>query len=961
MLSLRTKQNSLSFRVGLGFTTIAIVLITALVMTIVQVAAIGNQITQVSTTELPSIKMVTNLLDSIEELQYEQKTWLLTNQNSAFPLAPLPLFKDDFFQTISNMNIISSNNIINSPELQQIQNDLATLKEKQDIFANLSSISSKETPLLFIQSIRPLIKSIHDNAVTYRDARQSELLGSLQQINTRLTTVFSVAISFLFIGLILCGLMALLLIRSITQPIYKLLNSTKKLATGSLGEDFTIIGSLEFEELSQSLNNVVTTLRSVANVTEKMAMGDYSQRVVVKSPNDQLAISVNQMLGNFNQIVNQANLIANGDYNSEIIPRSEVDKLGTSLQNMTQMLRQNKLFSDNQNWLKDGLASFAQLIGETQNLETLGQRAINEICRHTNAGCGALYIYNEKNAILELLGTYALTEQRQMQKTIKLGIGIIGQAGLDKQPILLKKSTDIFITSATIEEAAETLYCIPIFYEKSLMGVLEIAWNHDLNDLIKQYLDSLAPMLASHMQAAYQQKITEKLLNEQKLLTEKLQAQQIELQETAAEFSLASKYKSEFLANMSHELRTPLNSLIILAKLFEENREHTLNKDQVESAKIMVKSGHDLLTLINDILDLAKVEAGKIEIQFGRVRIADFLESTMRNFNHVTEDKHLQLLTEIAPSLPVFIVTDEQRVSQVLRNLLSNAIKFTETGYVKLLIERPKESEIRLLPPEQRYLAFRVSDTGVGIPKNKQELVFQAFQQADGTTSRKYGGTGLGLSISTQFAQLLKGTISLESTESVGSTFTLIIPENTALLENEEEETTTANSEANQTAKEVVSQPSTMNIAPITKPNLPVEESHTHSQSDFKYHNEQVLLVDDDMRNVYALSHVLKTFGLNILAAGNGQLALDILSKNPDIKLILMDIMMPVMDGYQAIAKIRENPALQHIPIIATTAKAMQGDKEKCIEIGATDFLPKPIDIDSLLNLIKKWIPADVK
>lgn len=954
MLSLRTKQNSLSFRVGLGFTTIAIILITALLMTTIQIAGIRNQITQLSMTEVPSIKMASLLRDSINTLQSQQKNWLLNNTTGA-PTTPLPLFKSDFFKLISNMELLSSNAIINTPALQQIQNDLVTLKKKQDIYENLSSISSEQTPLLFMQNIQPLIQSIQDHTLAYRDERQAELLGGLQQINTHLTTVLSVAISFLFIGIILCGLMALLLIRSITQPIYALVHSTKTLATGDLSEDFTIIGSLEFEELSQSLNNVVTTLRSVANVTEKMAMGDYSQRVIVRSENDQLAISVNQMLGNFNQIVNQANSIAQGDYSSEIIPRSPIDKLGTSLQNMTKMLRQNKLFSDSQNWIKDGLASFARLIGETQNLETLGQKAINEICRHTNAGCGALYIYNEQNELLELLGTYAIPEEQVVRKQIKLGTGIIGQAGLDKKAILIKKSSEVLITSATITEEAEVLYCIPIFYEKSLIGVLEIAWGHQLNELIMQYLDSLTPMLASHMQAASQQKITEILLHEQKLLAEKLQEQQAELQETATELSLASKYKSEFLANMSHELRTPLNSLIILAKLFAENREHTLNDDQVESAKIMVKSGHDLLTLINDILDLAKVEAGKIEIQLSRTRINDFLESTIRNFKHVTNEKHLQLLTELAPDLPQFIVTDEQRVSQVLRNLLSNAIKFTETGYVKLLIERPKPNEISSLTPDKRYLAFRVSDTGVGIPKEKQQLVFQAFQQADGTTSRKYGGTGLGLSISTQFAHLLGGIISLESTESIGSTFTLIIPENHTLLEEGDSPT---HYEASLTpAHEPTPTPSQpINPAPMVKSPPLLKECVSQSTNDLTYHNEQILLVDDDMRNIYALSHILKAHGLSVLAASNGQLALDMLSKHPDVKMVLMDIMMPVMDGYQAIAKIRENPAFQTLPVIATTAKAMQGDKEKCIEIGATDFLPKPIDIDNLLNLIKKWV-----
>lgn len=1265
MPGLRNKQNSLSFKVWLGFGTTAIVLITALLMTIYQISSINRLINQVSGNQLPAINAVEDLLSQVNKTQTLQRNWITTN-DSAMINVRHATWDNDIAQTINKMQSMTEANSTSMQELQQIQRDLTEVKNKQDQIESETNLSNPQLQEKFLRDLSPLIQNLRTDAAIYQESHQNQLVGNLQQMKTKLTIVFFVAASFLCLGIILCSLMALILSRSITRPIYKLVNSTRQLAIGDLSQDFTIIGSLEFEELSQSLNNVVTTLRSLSNVTEKMAMGDYNQRVDVKSNADLLAISVNQMLDNFTQIVNQANAIANGDYSTDIIPRSSIDKLGTSLQNMTQMLRQNKLFSDDQNWLKDGLASFANIVGETRDLSTLCNQVISEVCRYTNAACGTLYVYTEESQVLQLFGSFAFVERKALHNKFKLGEGVAGQVGLEKKAIILKKTDDIIISSGTIEEPAETIYCAPILYEKSLIGVIEIAWNHGIKDLIVQYFESIEPMLASHMQAAYQQTITEQLLRDQKLLAEKLQIQQEELKATneeleqqaqtlraseeelrakdetqrainakleektrelveqkeriekanhalkeasdelkekAEELSLASKYKSEFLANMSHELRTPLNSLIILAKLFAENKETNLNEDQIESAKIMLKSGNDLLTLINDILDLAKVEAGKIEIHLGESRLTDFSDSTHRNFKHVTDEKHIDLITEIAPGLPPMIITDEQRVSQIIRNLLSNAIKFTETGFVKLLIERPQSNEIANLPKDKHYLAFRVIDTGIGIPKEKQQLVFEAFQQADGTTSRKYGGTGLGLSISTQFAKLLNGSLSLTSEDGKGSQFTLIIPDNTDLLDVEthhEEPAITfkkpvAHSKpadntnkllpklllisndpqqlelfnklaSNQYTLIQITQPEeilkkavphgvagmvidldleninalelinklkentltaniplmvfgSLDVSPesitrsvigylkkpideqhlskalnqiqeatntaihslliveddlnhlnairklLSRNNLTIETAATGTEALYKlthtdfdcvildlglpdisgqeilkqyenagkknypaiiiytgkdlsredsealssyvdsiilkgsmasmdrlqeetsaflrkinnhsqqndssnvqlvnptpataqYNNDKVLVVDDDMRNVYALSRVLKTAGLSVLMAANGKAAIEMLDKNPDIKIVLMDIMMPVMDGYEAIGLIRQKQQFKNLPIIAITAKAMLGDKEKCLQIGASEFLTKPIDIDNLLLMLQKWIPT---
>ncbi|MBY0544321.1 MAG: response regulator [Gammaproteobacteria bacterium] len=1096
MKNLRNKQNSLSLKVGLGFAIIALILITALTMIIFQLISINRLTIQVSSAELPLITLSNDILNEANKTQVQQRLWLIDHNPSTFATRN-QIWANEIFQRLLSMQALSAQNEMDLQKLNKLQNDLLLLKKAQDNVETMTTLTKDQRDKSFLTIVTPLMEIVRSDSTSYRDEHRMQLQGILQQIKVLLTVVFLITTGFLFIGVILSILMAIILMRSITRPIYALVNSTKELATGNLSKDFAIIGSLEFEELSQSLNNVVMTLRIVANVTEKMAMGDYSQRVPVKSEQDQLAISVNQMLSNFNQIVNQANLIANGDYSNDIEPRSPIDKLGEALHNMTKTLRQNKRFSDTQNWLKDGLASFARIVGETQDLTTLGAKAISEISHYTQAGCGTLYVYTEKKEILQLLGTYALSKTHTLRKQFRIGEGIIGQVGLEKKPILLKKNENIFIISGTMEKSAETVYCIPILYEKSLIGVLELAWDHEISELVKQYLESLTPMLASHMQAAYQQKITEQLLHEQKSLTEKLQVQQRELKQTAEELSLASQYKSEFLANMSHELRTPLNSLIILAKLFAQNREKTLNDDQLESAKIMVKSGNDLLTLINDILDLAKVEAGKIEIQLQRTHLKAFLETIDRNFKFVAEERNLQFLVELSPALPEWIATDEQRVLQVIRNLISNAIKFTEEGYVKLSIEPARVDEIVHLAEGERYVAFRVSDTGIGIPKEKQELVFEKFQQADGTTSRKYGGTGLGLSISTQFAELLHGRLTLESKKGKGSTFSLIIPENHELLADlslEKNSELHQNISAKTAAESIVHYlEKPINEKQLTKTltqiqektnssirsllivedslthldvmrkilmrkNLTIESASTGTEALYKlmnsnfdcvildlglpdipgeeilkrlkeskkgsypaiiiytgkdlsrketvalenyadsiilkgsdssmdklqektasfldktddslqdnienealpqdtiFHNEKILVVDDDMRNVYALSRALKIFGLNAILASNGKAAIEILEKNTDIKLVLMDIMMPVMDGYEAISKIRQYPEFKTLPIIAVTAKTMANDREKCMQLGASDFLAKPIDTDILLSALKTWI-----
>ncbi|MBF0162128.1 MAG: response regulator [Magnetococcales bacterium] len=395
----------------------------------------------------------------------------------------------------------------------------------------------------------------------------------------------------------------------------------------------------------------------------------------------------------------------------------------------------------------------------------------------------------------------------------------------------------------------------------------------------------------------------------------------------------ASRYKSEFLANMSHELRTPLNSLLILSKLLAGNQEGNLSDDQVESAQIIHESGSDLLSMINDILDLSKVEAGRMEVVAEPLEVDRFLEGIYRQFHHMAEARHLDLRIKKDHRAPHTLTTDWGKVEQIVRNLLSNALKFTETGGVEIRVGRPvrKVTFVNRDLNEQAVVALAVTDTGIGIPKDKQDLIFDAFRQVDGTASRKYGGTGLGLSISRKFAQLLGGELQVESDRGEGSTFTLYLPERFPWTD------------------------TVVGHSPIHA--TPADDKAAGAErADFCAPDATVLVVDDDARNSQAIGKLLQGRVYRVLTADHGAEALRLLEACQPIDLVLMDIMMPVMDGYQAIQEIRRQRRFFQLPIIALTAKTMPGDRQRCLEVGANDYLSKPVRIEQLFDTMQELL-----
>jgi CheY-like chemotaxis protein len=384
---------------------------------------------------------------------------------------------------------------------------------------------------------------------------------------------------------------------------------------------------------------------------------------------------------------------------------------------------------------------------------------------------------------------------------------------------------------------------------------------------------------------------------------------------------------------MSHELRTPLNSITILSNLLAENPDKNLTPAQVEYARTIQSSGRDLLTLINQILDLSKIEAGRMEVQRNLVPLAEVAEHAERTFRPVAREKNLEFNVTVDPDVPTVITTDGQRLRQILTNLLSNAFKFTETGAV----------EMRVTMEENRAVAFTISDTGIGIPPDKQEIIFEAFQQVDASTSREYGGTGLGLTISRELARLLGGEIHVRSTPGHGSTFTLRVPVTPPERE------------------PILALPNSPVLAPSRSPELPAgattpEPTHTKPLPGLA--GQRVLAVDDDVRNLFAVTSLLERYGLEVLAASNADEAFAVLAREPGVSLVLMDMMMPGTDGYEATRRLRADPKLRHLPVIALTAKAMPGDREKAIAAGCDDFVSKPVDRDALVRVIIKWLDA---
>jgi len=1002
----KPSQKRLGTKIAISFGLVTLILIGTIAFTLYKINQTNKIAERLYSQTTPQMSTAMTMTKGLFVLVAYERDWLIT-KNTKYQTLRDNTWKKNIFPHLQSLIKNKPENLLSS-NLSKLEFNLKSLYTSIKKLDEIDDQTTDEKLKYFYDEIYPLANNAESMLELFIREQQSALFSGLQFVKKQIINILIIDAGFLLLGIILCILLGIVLTNLVTKPVKKLVHMTDEIAKGNLDQHINLTEAEEFEHLSYSINNVVQTLNDIANVTVKMSQGDYSHHVNVKSKHDKLAISTNLMLDNFNAIVKQANAIAAGDYSSEIKPRSKQDTLGEALQHMTATLRKNKEDNDEQNWLKDGLAQFANIISEARHIKKLCNDSISAACRYVEAGMGAVYLLDQDKEKLNLQGSYAFVDRDHLANTYEIGQGLIGQVAYENKPILLRTPSDKehkIDTGLTKKEAC-VIYAFPLIYEQKLIGVCELAWLDEPQSLVYQYLDSLMPILSSHIQATQQQTITEKLLHEQKLFAEKLSTQQeelkatneelehqaqilkaseeelrvkdeeqrkinkqleertkelelqkekmeeankalknakIELENKAEELARASKYKSEFLANMSHELRTPLNSLLILAKIFADNADNSLNEEQVESAKIMLKSGQDLLMLINDILDLAKVEAGKIEVNLSEMNLHNMTENLSSIFSIVAKDKGIDFITEISDDTPELIITDEQRVTQIIRNLLSNAMKFTSEGYVKLSIYKPQQGdEINDSDFDvSQFIAISVSDTGIGISTEKQKLVFDSFQQADGTTSRKYGGTGLGLSISKEFTKLLKGHIRLKSKEGEGSSFTLYLPLNLS-----------PNVKAREEQSQKQSNQSPISNAPKVAPK---------SQSSFSSGKlKKLLIIEDDASFANTLMNLCRKKGYLCRHATSAENGLKILEKDLP-NAILLDINLPGINGIEFLDKLKQNKKTANIPVQIISATE---ENNAVTKKGAIGYLTKPItqeQLDEALDTLKSHLDTDIK
>ncbi|MGE5288705.1 MAG: HAMP domain-containing protein [Micromonosporaceae bacterium] len=856
---------------------------------------------------------------------------------------------------------------------------------------------------------------------------------------------------------------------NLTSQVRGIAQVATAVANGDLSKRISVDARGEILELKTTINTMVDQLSAFADEVTRVArevgsegrLGGQAQVRDVSGTWKSLTDSVNKLAGNLTTQVRAiaavASAVAEGDLTQsiQVDARGEVAELKDNINLMVANLRETTSANQKQDWLKTNLARIAGLMQGHRDLLDLAKLIMSELTSLTSAQFGAFFLAeyppgldgHRDQPILKRIAAHGFTKKGAAE--FAFGEGLVGQAAVEGKPILITKVPKGYITvgSGLGEASPASIVILPILFEDQVLGVLELASLGTFSEAHMAFFDQFVGTIGVTINTIMANSRTEALLARSQRLTQELQERSDELQrqqaelrrsnaeleekaallakqnraievqnfqieqarqaleERAQQLSLSSKYKSEFLANMSHELRTPLNSLLVLAKLLSENQDGNLTSKQVEFARTIHEAGSDLLQLINDILDLSKVEAGKMDVHPQVLATATLVEYVEAAFRPVAVDKGLGFRVEVMSGVPEQLYTDEQRLQQILRNLLSNAVKFTSAGDVRLRISRAQDTALAgTLAQEPDVVAFAVSDTGAGIAEDKLRVIFDAFQQADGTTSRRYGGTGLGLTISRDIARLLGGEIHARSSLGGGSTFTLLLPvryageaespgrpraagpggvaDGPAVPRVEQER----HKELAET-RQAPTAPSGTGFASAgpagasppwghwpARPNTGKTQTGVTSyrsggtarggepalsggpDPDDALNGARILIIDDDVRNVFALTSVFERCGAHVLYAENGREGIDVLERNEDVGLVLMDVMMPELDGYATTEAIRRMPQFADLPIIALTAKAMKGDREKSIGAGASDYIPKPVDVEHLLLIMRQWL-----
>ena len=779
--------------------------------------------------------------------------------------------------------------------------------------------------------------------------------------------------------------------RAIVNPVIKLTRWAGQIAEGRLTKSDIKFPDNEIGMLNATFHELVDSFQDVTDIIKALSVGDLTRTISQRSDNDVLVQSLIQLNSAMQDVVNQSEDIAEGNYDANIHPRSDKDILGKSLQSMTLNLRNTKLSSERQNWLNTSLAEIAEITNGDNEIEPLANKISSYFTRIFNANVAVLFTIDatKNEDLLNFSGGYAYPNIDKLKHQLNFGESLLGQCAVEQKILVIDDNLNdcFYVNSALGRSEVSQVIVAPFITNNKVKGVIEIGGFKQISPEYLEILRLSSDAIAIAFDFAYNLRQTRELLqttqeqqtelqtsndtlqqqtqqlkiSEQKLkdksealstinneLTIKskvlekqklsLVSAQKETEEKAEALEEASRYKSEFLANMSHELRTPLNSLLILSGILADNDEGNLTEDDVISAQVIQDSGRQLLQLINEILDLSKIESGQMTVIDDEIIIANFEREFTHRFQHMAQDKSIAFEVHMNSNLPEHFVSDIIKLNQIINNLVSNAIKFTNQGLVQILINAKTESGI--LAGTSDVIAFTIKDTGIGIADDKYGAIFEAFQQADGSTSRTHGGTGLGLSISLSFAHLLGGDLQVESELGKGSSFTLYLPLKKALQDNGVPNLFSANINSSNLASS-----KSLTMAKTSSNALPAFDDR--SALDKK--KSLLLIIEDDVNFAKIVLDECHKQNCQAIIAYDGESGLTLVHQY-NFSGIILDYMLPGLNGIDILVNLKEDPKTQHIPVHIVSALDTLGDLR---ELGAMDQATKPISHAKMTNIIQ--------
>ncbi|UQZ35549.1 hybrid sensor histidine kinase/response regulator [Paenibacillus sp. PK3_47] len=782
---------------------------------------------------------------------------------------------------------------------------------------------------------------------------------------------------------------------NLTDQVRGIAKVVTAVANGNLKQKLTVEAKGEIAELTDTINNMIETLATFADQVTTVArevgaegkLGGQANVPGAAGTWRDLTDNVNYMASTLTTqvraITNVATAVTNGDLSRaiDVSASGEVATLKDNINEMIRNLKETTRINTEQDWLKTNLAKFSRMLQGQRDLYAVSRMILSELAPLVSMQHGVFYINEPVNGepVLKLFASYAYQNRKHLANEFRAGQGLVGQCLIEKQRILLTNVPGdyVVISSALGEATPLNIILLPIIFEDQVLAILELATFRPYSDIDIAFLDQLTESIGIVINTMQANQRTEELLIQSQSLTEELQKQQMELRNTndeledkakllvlqkaevesknhevevakqyleekAEQLALTSKYKSEFLANMSHELRTPLNSLLLLAEQLAENPDDNLHEMQVKFAKTIQESGLELLNLINDILDLSKIESGTISPDYNEVSLKELTGGLDRTFRHMVDAKKLDYRIQVDPGVPDKIITDFKRLQQILKNLLSNAFKFTEQGQIMLQIRKAGEGwhpENESLNRAKTVICFSVSDTGIGIPNEKQQIIFEAFQQADGSTNREYGGTGLGLAISREIAEMLGGEITLYSEVNKGSVFNLYLPTEAEFTENETRS---------------LHVPEVIDITPPKRRSIltkPAETTMIDDRDNINPGDRVFLIIEDDQKFNEIIMDLLHKKGIKAVITPTGWDVLELVHKYKPIAITLDLHLGEDTDGWLVLGQLKNDIHVRHIPVCVMT---VDEDEVLLLQKGVYDYFRKPVTNEELENALDR-------